>query len=115
MGVYHRYLAEFAASDKREDSTHKPLEAYKAASSVTVTELLPTSPLRLGLALNFSVFYYEILDSPDRACQVAKQARGEAIVELDTVSEESYNDSTLIMQLLQDNLTIWTADMPDSA
>jgi len=60
--------------------------------------------------LNFSVFYYEILNSPDRACHIAKQAFDEAIAELDTLSEESYKDSTLIMQLLRDNLTLWTSD-----
>ena len=67
--------------------------------------------LRLGLALNFSVFYYEILNSPDRACRLAKAAFDDAIAELDTLSEESYKDSTLIMQLLRDNLTLWTSDM----
>ena len=35
----------------------------------------------------------------------------DAIAELDTLSEESYKDSTLIMQLLRDNLTLWTSDM----
>lgn len=116
-------------------------------------ELAPTHPIRLGLALNFSVFYYEILNSPDRACNLAKQvfksthlpcswphrsihfyyimgfdylkymiwlvlllycfikAFDEAIAELDTLGEESYKDSTLIMQLLRDNLTLWTSDM----
>jgi len=64
-----------------------------------------------GLALNFSVFYYEILNSPDRACRLAKKAFDDAIAELDTLSEESYKDSTLIMQLLRDNLTLWTSDM----
>jgi len=73
--------------------------------------LPPTHPIRLGLALNFSVFYYEILNSPDRACHLAKQAFDDAIAELDTLSEDSYKDSTLIMQLLRDNLTLWTSDM----
>lgn len=114
MGDYHRYLAEFATGDKRKDSADKSLEAYKAASDVAVTELPPTHPIRLGLALNFSVFYYEILNSPDRACHLAKQAFDDAIAELDTLSEESYKDSTLIMQLLRDNLTLWTSDMQDS-
>lgn len=77
------------------------------------TELAPTHPIRLGLALNFSVFYYEILNSPDRACSLAKQAFDEAIAELDTLGEESYKDSTLIMQLLRDNLTLWTSDMQE--
>jgi 14-3-3 protein epsilon len=80
---------------------------------IALTELAPTHPIRLGLALNFSVFYYEILNSPDRACSLAKQAFDEAIAELDTLGEESYKDSTLIMQLLRDNLTLWTSDMQE--
>lgn len=115
MGDYHRYLAEFATGQKRKDSADQSLEAYKRASDVAVNELPPTHPIRLGLALNFSVFYYEILNSPDRACHLAKQAFDDAIAELDTLSEESYKDSTLIMQLLRDNLTLWTSDMQDNA
>ncbi|KAF9947576.1 14-3-3 protein [Mortierella alpina] len=115
MGDYHRYLAEFATGDKRKEAADKSLESYKAASDVAITELPPTHPIRLGLALNFSVFYYEILNSPDRACHLAKQAFDDAIAELDTLSEDSYKDSTLIMQLLRDNLTLWTSDMQDAA
>ncbi|RYO78967.1 hypothetical protein DL766_008845 [Monosporascus sp. MC13-8B] len=108
-GDYHRYLAEFAVGDRRKESADKSLEAYKAATEVAQTELPPTHPIRLGLALNFSVFYYEILNAPDQACHLAKQAFDDAIAELDTLSEESYKDSTLIMQLLRDNLTLWTS------
>ncbi|ONL94679.1 14-3-3-like protein GF14 omega [Zea mays] len=79
----------------------------------SVKELPPKNPIKLGLALNFSVFYYEILSSPDRACSLAKQAFDEAISELDSLGEESYKDSTLIMQLLRDNLTLWTSDMQE--
>nr|CAG8458927.1 4590_t:CDS:2 [Entrophospora candida]CAG8584035.1 14256_t:CDS:2 [Entrophospora candida] len=113
-GDYHRYLAEFATGDRRSQSADKSLAAYKAASEIAVTELAPTHPIRLGLALNFSVFYYEILNSPDRACHLAKQAFDDAIAELDTLSEESYKDSTLIMQLLRDNLTLWTSDLQEN-
>ena len=49
------------------------------ATDVAQTELTPTHPIRLGLALNFSVFYYEILNSPDQACALAKQAFDDAI------------------------------------
>lgn len=113
-GDYHRYLAEFAQSDTKKDAAENAQVAYKTATETAQTELPPTHPIRLGLALNFSVFYYEILNSPDRACALAKQAFDDAIAELDTLSEESYKDSTLIMQLLRDNLTLWTSDMPDS-
>merc|ERR1712211_19946 len=110
-GDYHRYLAEFATGSGRKAAAENSLIAYKAASDIALTELPPTHPIRLGLALNFSVFYYEILNSPDRACRLAKAAFDDAIAELDTLSEESYKDSTLIMQLLRDNLTLWTSDM----
>jgi 14-3-3 protein epsilon len=109
-GDYHRYMAEFATGNDRKEAAENSLVAYKAASDIAMTELPPTHPIRLGLALNFSVFYYEILNSPDRACRLAKAAFDDAIAELDTLSEESYKDSTLIMQLLRDNLTLWTSD-----
>lgn len=110
-GDYHRYLAEFATGDARKEAADNSLAAYKAATEIANAELPPTHPIRLGLALNFSVFYYEILSSPDRACSLAKQAFDDAIAELDQLSEDSYKDSTLIMQLLRDNLTLWTSDM----
>jgi 14-3-3 protein epsilon len=113
-GDYHRYLAEFQSGDVRKDSAAKALDAYTSASTIATHDLPPTHPIRLGLALNFSVFYYEILNSPARACHLAKQAFDDAIAELDTLSEESYKDSTLIMQLLRDNLTLWTSDQPEA-
>jgi 14-3-3 protein epsilon len=109
-GDYHRYLAEFATGNDRKESAENSLIAYKTATDIAVTDLPPTHPIRLGLALNFSVFYYEILNSQDRACQLAKQAFDEAIAQLDTLSEDSYKDATLIMQLLRDNLTLWTSE-----
>lgn len=112
-GDYYRYLAEFQQGGVRKSSAGEALDAYVNASSIASSDLPPTHPIRLGLALNFSVFYYEILNSPDRACNIAKQAFDDAIAELDTLSEESYKDSTLIMQLLRDNLTLWTSADPE--
>ncbi|EFP93146.2 hypothetical protein PGT21_020651 [Puccinia graminis f. sp. tritici] len=114
QGDYHRYLAEFASGDGRKVASDAAHESYKQATEIAQSDLTPTHPIRLGLALNFSVFYYEILNSPDRACHLAKQAFDDAIAELDTLSEESYKDSTLIMQLLRDNLTLWTSDLHDA-
>ncbi|KAK7362443.1 hypothetical protein VNO77_04557 [Canavalia gladiata] len=112
-GDYYRYLAEFKSDQERKEAAEQSLKGYEAASNTANTELPPTHPIRLGLALNFSVFYYEIMNSPERACHLAKQAFDEAIAELDTLNEESYKDSTLIMQLLRDNLTLWTSDLPE--
>ena len=49
--------------------------AYNDAFDIAKNQMQPTHPIRLGLALNFSVFYYEILNAPDRACHLAKQVR----------------------------------------
>lgn len=105
-GDYYRYLAEVATGEDRNEAQ----KAYQEALDVAKAKMAPTHPIRLGLALNYSVFFYEILNSPDRACQLAKQAFDDAIAELDTLNEDSYKDSTLIMQLLRDNLTLWTSD-----
>ncbi|KAL8141289.1 hypothetical protein V2J09_007310 [Rumex salicifolius] len=112
-GDYYRYLAEFKSTSEKKEVADLSLKAYETASTTAEAELPPTHPIRLGLALNFSVFYYEIMNSPERACHLAKQAFDEAISDLDTLNEESYKDSTLIMQLLRDNLTLWTSDIPE--
>ncbi|XP_020104007.1 14-3-3 protein 7-like isoform X2 [Ananas comosus] len=112
-GDYYRYLAEFKTGNDRKEFADQSVKAYQAATSTAMTDLPPTNPIRLGLALNFSVFYYEILNSPERACHLAKQAFDEAITELSSLSEESYKDSALILRLLKDNLTLWTSDLPE--
>lgn len=47
-------------------------KAYQDASNAA-KEMPSTHPIRLGLALNFSVFYYEILSKPEKACELAKK------------------------------------------
>lgn len=111
-GDYFRYLGEFLSGDKRKNVIQLAQEAYKVASKEAET-LKTTHPIRLGLALNYSVFYYEILNSPDHACKLAKAAFDNAIADLDGLEEDEYRDSATIMQLLRDNLTLWTSDLAD--
>jgi 14-3-3 protein beta/theta/zeta len=111
-GDYFRYLAEVAGATKAEVVSGSE-SSYQAAFDIAKEHMQPTHPIRLGLALNFSVFFYEIMNSPEKACALAKQAFDDAIAELDTLNEDSYKDSTLIMQLLRDNLTLWTSDAKD--
>jgi len=108
-GDYYRYIAEFTSGDKKSGAANSAKAAYDDAMGAA-SELAVTHPIRLGLALNFSVFHYEVLNNPEEACKMARTAFEDAIAELDNVSEDSYKDSTLIMQLLRDNLTLWTSD-----
>jgi len=104
IGDYYRYLTEaFPTDEYKEKCSQNYEDAMKIAE-----ELEATHPTRLGLALNYSVCHYEILEQPKQACELAKKAFDEAIEKLDSLSDVSYRDSTLIMQLLRDNLTIWT-------
>lgn len=113
-GDYYRYLAEVATKDNKEAVIKSAHDAYSSAFELSEEKLKSTNPIRLGLALNYSVFHYEISAKPDDACKLAKKAFDNAIAELDSLPEDSYKDSTLIMQLLRDNLTLWTADQQDT-
>merc|ERR1712217_90807 len=107
---YYRYIAEFTKDDAKKKAANNAKLAYEEAAKVAEKDLAVTHPIRLGLALNYSVFQYEVLSNPDEACKMARTAFEDAIAELDNVAEDSYKDSTLIMQLLRDNLTLWTSD-----
>jgi len=109
-GDYYRYMAEFTIEAKRKEAGELSLGAYTKALETAENKLPTTHPIRLGLALNFSVFYFEILSDPTKACDLAKKAFDEAIKDLDNLTEDSYKDSTVIMQLLRDNLTLWTSE-----
>merc|ERR1712028_263132 len=107
---YYRYIAEFKDGDEKTKAAESARVAYQEAQTVAEKGLAVTHPIRLGLALNYSVFQYEVLSNQDEARKMARTAFEDAIAELDNVAEDSYKDSTLIMQLLRDNLTLWTSD-----
>jgi 14-3-3 protein epsilon len=111
---YYRYIAEFTNADKKTNASESARKAYEAAKEVAEKDLAVTHPIRLGLILNYSVFQYEVLQNPEEACKMARTAFEDAIAELDNVAEDSYKDSTLIMQLLRDNLTLWTSDQEEA-
>lgn len=113
-GDYYRYLGEFLKGADQKEVIEKALESYKKATE-EASKLMTTHPIRLGLALNFSVFYYEILNQADVACKLAKSAFDAAISDLESLEEEQYRDSATIMQLLRDNLTLWTSDLVEGA
>jgi len=110
-GDYYRYLAEFTDGPQRDEYAHAAHESYQTANELAVP-LPPTHPIRLGLALNFSVFYYEVYKYTDKACQLAKEAFENAMGDLDSLDAEQYKDSAAIMQLLRDNLALWQNDLP---
>merc|ERR1711994_296662 len=114
------YLAECFQNPKSgktdedgAEAMRKAEEFYERAMQHAKDNLPETHPTRLGLALNFSVCYYEILKDKKKACELAKDAFDEAISKLDKLEESDYKDSTLIMQLLRDNLTLWTSTDED--
>jgi len=111
-GDYYRYLVEVTTGEERGELAEKSKEAYNGATKQADT-LPSTHPIKLGLALNFSVFHYEICNDSKEACGLAKKAFDNAIAELDNLKEDSYKDSTLIMQLLRDNLTLWSSESDD--
>merc|ERR1711977_129959 len=98
-GDYFRYIAEYTDGEGKSKAASNAKDAYDDATKVAATDLVVTHPIRLGLALNFSVFHYEVLNNPEEACKMARQA-----------FEDANKDSTLIMQLLRGNLTLWTSD-----
>merc|ERR1711962_1124252 len=110
-GDYYRYLSEFKTDDKEVKANAE--KYYREAMDVAEANLNETHPTRLGLALNFSVCYYEILKEPEKACDLAKKSFDAAIEKLDELNDASYKDSTLIMQLLRDNLTLRTSSQDD--
>merc|ERR1712066_34489 len=110
---YYRYIAEFTDGEAKSKAAENARLSYEDATNVASKDLAVTHPIRLGLALNYSVFQYEVLQNPDEACKMARTAFEDAIAELDNVAEDSYKDSTLIMQLLRDNLTLWTSDQEE--
>jgi 14-3-3 protein epsilon len=112
-GDYYRYRAEFSSAAEFEKATNDAEKAYKDAYEIAEEDIPISNSTRLGLALNFSVFYYEIKNYRDEACQIAKNAFEEAIKILDDLEKSKSKDTILIIQLLKENLILWNSEMND--
>ena len=108
---YFRYKCEFTSDKEFDDACIKAEKAYKEAYEISNKEMPITNSTRLGLDLNFSVFYYEIKGLREEACNIAKTAFEEAMKCLDDLEKSKAKDTLLIIQLLKENLILWTNEM----
>ena len=111
LADYYRYMAEVRTGEDKKQCGLAAEREYHQAFEIANKSLPATDSIRLNLALNYSVFLFEIMKKKLEACHLAKSAFDDAILELDSVAEETYREATLIMQLLRDNLTLWRAQV----
>ena len=104
VGDYYRYISENAKDAKLEEVKTAALKAYEDANAIT---LPPCNPIKLGLALNFSVFHYEVMKNHSAACKLADEALQSALDKIDELEEEDFRDAKSIIELLKENLTLW--------
>ena len=104
VGDYYRYIAENAKDSLLEQVKQNALKAYNEANQIT---LPPCNTIKLGLALNFSVFHYEVMKNHKAACELADRALQDALDKIDELEEDDFRDAKSIIELLKENLTLW--------
>ena len=107
IGDYCRYIAESAKGDRLEKTKTDALQAYQEACGVAEKSLNACNSIRLGLALNFSVFHYEVMQDVRKACELGDKALQDALDKLDDCDEETFRDAQSIIELLRENLSLW--------
>ena len=110
-GDYYRYKCEFDADEDFPTTCDKAEKVYKEAYEIANKDLPITNPIRIGLALNYSVFYYEIKGLKEEACSIAKNAFDESMKVLDDLEKSKAKETLLIIQLLKENLILWNNEM----
>ncbi|KAK2958473.1 putative 14-3-3 protein like protein [Blattamonas nauphoetae] len=108
IGDYNRYLAEFVSGTAKQDAARNARQNYQTATEMGKAHLPPESPDRLSVAMNYSTFFFDILNSTDRAIAVAKEAFDDAIGQIDKLEEKEFVRASMICQLLRDNISLWT-------
>ena len=110
VGDYYRYIAENAKDAKLEQVKQNALTAYQQAHQIN---LAACNPIKLGLALNYSVFHYEVMKNHKQACELADSALTEALEKIDELEEDDFRDAKSIIELLKENLTLWKEEEND--
>ena len=111
VGDYYRYIAENAKDAQLEEVKQKAKQAYEEANAI---DLPACNPIKLGLALNYSVFNYEVLKDHARACELADSALQQALDKIDELEEDDFRDAKSIIELLKENLTLWKEEEEDN-
>ena len=104
VGDYYRYISENAKDAKLEEVKQSALQSYEEADKIQIPAC---NPIKLGLALNFSVFHYEVMKNHKVACDLADSALQEALDKIDELEEDDFRDAKSIIELLKENLTLW--------
>lgn len=113
IGDYYRYVAENAQGEKMAEVKNGALEFYNKALQVAEKDLNACNPIRLGLALNFSVFHYEVMNDHKKACELGESALQSALEKIDDCDEETFRDAKSIIELLKENLSLWKEEDED--
>ena len=114
MGDYYRYVAESAHESILQEVKNGAIEGYEQADKYC-KGLSACNPIRLGLALNFSVFHYEVLNDHKKACELGENALQVALDQIDDVDEETFRDAKSIIELLKENLSLWKEEEAENA
>ena len=116
-GDYNRYIAEYAQGELKDKVSKEALSAYESATDDS-KNLSSINPISLGLALNFSVFYYEVMGNHEKACSIAKDVLDVANKEISAIEDPDENDSTRdalsIINLLRENLDMWKMEADEN-
>jgi 14-3-3 protein epsilon len=105
---YYRYICE-CDKDSPDFATYAGLAtaAYETALEVARSDFASTSPSYLGLALNYSVFLYDIAQHQNDAIAFAEKVYSDSVDLVDTVDDAAYSDAEVILRLLRDNYLTW--------
>jgi 14-3-3 protein epsilon len=102
-------LCEILIENELQESKEECIKAYQKSSDIS-KDFSDFNPIKLSTALNFSIFYYDIMNSPETASKIAKFAFDSAISRIENVTDEDYKETTQILQLLKEKLTFWSSE-----